>query len=95
MYRVGVHLYALARVVVPAIRATVVQAPADRLEGRGDMKDDDTKDILDLCRLNLMEEHIEQGPATKEKGDTLKVIKFRRHRLAERITAKAIKKESS
>lgn len=46
---------------------------------------DDTKDLLNLCRLNLMEEHIVDSPGV-DRDATLKAIDFRKRRLAIKIS---------
>ena len=45
------------------------------------------KDILDLCRLNLMEENIEGSPAV-DRDSTLKAIDWKRRQLVVKISAK-------
>jgi len=44
------------------------------------------KDILDLCRLNLMEEHIADSPAP-DKEATLQAIDFAKRQIIIRIQA--------
>ena len=51
---------------------------------------EDNKDILDLCRLNLMEEHIEKAVAP-DRDATLMGIDWARRRLAQKIINKANK----
>ncbi len=45
---------------------------------------DDNKNLLDLCRLNLMEEHIEGSPAV-DRDQALKAIDWKKRRLMEKI----------
>lgn len=45
---------------------------------------DDNKNLLDLCRLNAMEEHIE-GSSAVDCDVTLKAINWEKRRLMEKI----------
>ena len=49
----------------------------------------DNKDLLDLCCLNLMEEHIEGSPGP-DRDTTLKGIDWEKRRLAQKIMNRAI-----
>ena len=44
----------------------------------------DMKDLMDLCRLNLMEEHIEGSPAP-DRNETLKAIDWKRRQIITRL----------
>jgi hypothetical protein len=44
----------------------------------------DMNDLLDLCRLNLMEEHIADSPAV-DRDDTLAALDWKRRQLAARL----------
>ena len=46
---------------------------------------EETKNILDLCRLNLMEENVEKSCAI-DKDTTLKAIDYAKRRAVGRIT---------
>jgi len=50
---------------------------------------DDVKDLLDLCRLNLMEEHIEDSPAP-DRDETLAAIDNKRRRIVARMVPSPI-----
>ncbi len=45
---------------------------------------DDNKNLLDLCRLNLMEEHIEETSGV-DRDVTLKAIDWKKRHLMEKI----------
>jgi len=45
---------------------------------------DESKDILDLCRLNLMEERVSDSPAP-DRDETLAAIDFKRRQIVTRI----------
>lgn len=47
----------------------------------------DNKDILDLCRLNLMEENISDSPSL-DRDITMKAIEVKKRELATKITGK-------
>jgi hypothetical protein len=44
----------------------------------------ENQDLLDLCRLNLMEENVKESPAV-DRDTTLKAIDYKRRQLATRI----------
>lgn len=46
----------------------------------------ENQDLLDLCRLNLIEEHIGQ-PQTSEETEIIKSIDWKKRNLAEKIAA--------
>ena len=46
---------------------------------------DDIRDLVDLCQLNLMEEHIADSPAP-DRDETLKVIDFRKRQIVTRLS---------
>ena len=46
--------------------------------------EDDIRNLLDLCRLNLLEEHIKESPAI-DKDATLRVLDWKRRELMTRI----------
>ena len=46
--------------------------------------DNGNKDLLDLCRLNLMEEHIQDSPAN-DRDATLKTIEWKKRHLMTRM----------
>ena len=47
---------------------------------------EDNKNLLDLCRLNLMEEHIEDESAPEpERSDILKLIDYKKRNLMLKI----------
>jgi len=46
--------------------------------------EDDIRNLLDLCRLNLLEEHIKDSPAI-DKDATLRVLDWKRRELMTRI----------
>ncbi len=48
------------------------------------MKDKFTKDLLDLCRLNQMEENIKDSPAV-DKDSTLKLIDIKKREKVVRL----------
>jgi hypothetical protein len=45
----------------------------------------DNSDLLDLCRLNLMDEHIADAPESEELESTKKAIDWKRRHLTEKI----------
>ncbi len=45
---------------------------------------DDNKNLIDLCRLNLMQEHIQGGSAV-DRDQALKAIDWKKRRLMEKI----------
>jgi len=48
----------------------------------------ENKDLINLCRLNLLEENVEKSPAPKkDRDDTLKMIDFKRRNLVLKIIA--------
>ena len=55
---------------------------------------EDVKDILDLCRLNLMEENVEKSCAI-DKGTTLKAIDYAKRRAAGRITPSIVANDAA
>jgi len=50
---------------------------------------EDNKDLLDLCRLNLMEENVEKTPAP-DKEATLKAIDWKKRQVVQKIINRAI-----
>jgi len=49
------------------------------------MRDEPMQDLLDLCRLNLMEEHIKDSPA-RDRDATLAAIDWKRRQLVITLT---------
>jgi len=45
----------------------------------------DNNDLLNLCRLNLLEQHIEESDPN-EKNDTLNYINYKRNNLTEKLS---------
>ena len=46
--------------------------------------EDDIRNLLDLCRLNLLEEHIKESPAI-DKDATLRVLDWKMREIMTRI----------
>ena len=49
----------------------------------------ENQDLLDLCRLNLMEENVEEAIAP-DKDTTLRAIDWKKRQLAQKIKNRAI-----
>ncbi len=46
---------------------------------------DDNKDLLDLCRLNQMEDHVEESPSP-DRDKTMEAIDWKKRQLVVKIT---------
>lgn len=55
---------------------------------------EDNKDLLDLCRLNQMEEHVKDSPAP-DRDATMKAIDWKKQHLVTNIAFRAAKENQA